>query len=279
MVTAHHATRTRRPATRHPIVIHRPSVASADERAPDARHAFRRMRSVPRFSGYFAPYFATSLLRYHRMPRTHVTAGPDSGAGWRPPGPPTVERRASGRAASGTCHSPPGGRAPVSCRRSTRARAASCASRSNCSTVSVVCSPGLTTATQPSAPYTGCGLNTSVGRVVARPGEAARFLAREPAEGRPVDVHVHAPAARRVELGGGVVGVVLGDDRPVGLHVLRHHAVGRVVEERVAPGELGRVAPGPGDDHECAVEVSHGFDDLIHTHSSSITFKCFCGVG
>src|SRR5258708_5326832 len=111
------------------------------------------------------------------------------------------------------------------------------------------------------------------GCVVARTAYAAWLLSSELLERRTVDVDVHAPAARRVEVGSGVVGVVLGDDRAVGLNVLGYLAVGGVVEERVPPREFGEVASRFRDKHERAVEASHGRDDLFHTHGSSITFK------
>lgn len=116
-------------------------------------------------------------------------------------------------------------------------------------------------------------------RVVARSSEAARLLPSERSERRTVDVNVQAPAARRVKVGHGVVRVVLGDDGPVGLDVRRYPTVGGVVEERISPHELREIAALLRDNHERADETSHGRDDLFHTHGSSITFKCLCGVG
>ena len=56
-------------------------------------------------------------------------------------------------------------------------------------------------------------------------------------------------------------------------------SVGGVVEEGVSPGEFGKRTARLRHEHERAGEVSYGRDDLFHTHGSSMTFKCLCGVG
>jgi hypothetical protein len=65
---------------------------------------------------------------------------------------------------------------------------------------------------------------------------------RELCEHGLADVDVHPPAVRRVEAGLRLVGVVLGDDRRVGLNALRYFSVGGEVEEVVAPRDLWELA-------------------------------------
>ena len=115
------------------------------------------------------------------------------------------------------------------------------------------------------------------GREVTMAAQAPRLLAREFDERRATDVDVHPPTAV-AELRSGVVGIVLGDDGAVRLHIRGHPPIGCVVEEGVTPRQLREPAARRRFDDEHAVERPHLLDDLLHNHGSSIIFKCLCGV-
>jgi hypothetical protein len=92
------------------------------------------------------------------------------------------------------------------------------------------------------------------------------------------DVNVEPPAIGTVEVARGVAGVVLRHDGRVGLLALGDATVGRVVEEVVAPGDLGERPAPSGSELQHAVEASDGVENLIHTHGSSVNLKCLWRV-